>query len=116
MSDDATKRVPFPVIVDPAAKEIVSRQTWRPDDYYASVRLCSGDEPEIFDVRHSPDNRATARIAACAPEALRLLLELESRGDEVRYICPCCGAGWRGKQLHEDDCRLGALLRKAGLR
>jgi hypothetical protein len=59
---------------------------------------------------------ARARVAACAPEALKLLVELEWAVGGTE--CPACGqivrhAGQDGK---EGACVLYALLQKAGLR
>lgn len=56
-----------------------------------------------------------ARLAACAPELVRMLLELEwaGRDDVLGEICPEC---WGTKLKGHDDCALDALLRKAGVR
>jgi hypothetical protein len=52
------------------------------------------------------------RLAAAAPEMARLLLELQWSGDEARYRCPACEA--TAHPDHAPDCRLVAVLRKAG--
>lgn len=54
-----------------------------------------------------------ATIAACAPEALRLLMRAEwaSLGRYDTELCPWC----RGDG-HEADCEFVALMKKAGLR
>ena len=80
-----------------------------------------------------------ARIAACAPEALRLLLEAEWAGGEpvaqyehgVSDVCPWCqqlavvrnpkhvyrgDEPWETEGSHAPDCRWLALMVKAGLR
>jgi hypothetical protein len=69
------------------------------------------------------------QLAAAAPEMARLLLELEWAGEIVNYAtgssrmslrtCAACG-GVRphpqaGSSGHHPDCRLGAVLRKAGV-
>ncbi len=59
-------------------------------------------------------NEQEARIAACAPEALRLLQSLEWREDVngVEYCAICAGDA----PNHQTPCELDALLRKAGAR
>lgn len=79
-----------------------------------------------------------ARLAACAPEALKLLDEIEWSGaatnsySEVQWrACPSCGGvpsdvpedglsdsndGTTWHRGHRDDCALHAVLKKAGLR
>lgn len=71
---------------------------------------------------------AYLRIAACAPEALRLLLEAEEAGERdgdcVAAQCPFCAAfAVRGDLppghapiVHAPDCRWLLLMQKAGLR
>lgn len=95
------------------------------------MRLKSADWPEVT---------ARARLAACAPEMARMLVELERVGWSDDIGCPSCGAespdvlerlermypntrlahGMTRKELiqnggHMPDCRLLALLRKAGV-
>ena len=56
--------------------------------------------------------KARARLASCAPEAIRMLLE-----EEWDYVgrcpwckeCSCCDG-------HADDCKWLALMKKAGVR
>lgn len=69
-----------------------------------------------------------ARLAACAPEMARMLVELEWSGgyeygqdSGVDACCPSCMADAPSPALgisgvHKLDCRLIALLRKAGVR
>lgn len=58
-------------------------------------------------------NIGRARVAACAPEALRLLVELEWCGEV--HDCPICGRV-KSDESHAEDCKLVAVLRKAGVR
>jgi hypothetical protein len=55
------------------------------------------------------------RLAAAAPEMARLLLELgeQPHPNDNGYRCPACGAD--EDPDHFDDCRLVAVLRKAGV-
>lgn len=62
-----------------------------------------------------------ARLAACAPEAMRLLLEAEWKGgaEEGCYLfCPWCltTSAHGSSDDHAADCRWLALMRKAGVR
>lgn len=63
---------------------------------------------------------AREAIAACAPEALRLLLEEEVTQDsEYGDYCGRCGADkdvFTSKVPHAPDCHWLALMQKAGLR
>ena len=73
-------------------------------------------------------NDDSARLAACAPEMARLLLEVEGAGerdgDRVGAACPFCGGFGLINQLgpgvepicHEGHCALVAVLKKAGVR
>lgn len=54
-----------------------------------------------------------ARIAACAPEALRMLESLEW---DAEGMCPVCSKTTDREHTHRDDCPWLALMRKAGLR
>ena len=71
-----------------------------------------------------PEDRARARLAAAAPDAIRLLMEAEwagagTGGDPSQ--CPWCGREpWTtterlNPERHEKTCRLVAVLRKAGV-
>lgn len=53
---------------------------------------------------------ARARLAACAPELARLVLQLSAWG------CPICERTPGEGEAHREDCALDALLRKAGIR
>lgn len=65
------------------------------------------------------DEHSYLKLAACAPEALRMLLDLEWSGCP-EGSCPSCGQDERGRLTgqagHVQDCALAALLVKAGLR
>lgn len=104
--------------------------TWHVDESGTLIR----DErdyriAETIELDIPPQEQSNARLAAAAPEMARLLLELEWGGEPVRAIagpiatCPSClgmrpqlsrDAGPRGG--HRKDCRLIAVLRKAGVR
>lgn len=79
-------------------------------DTLARVLASDGTEPEDF---------ARARLAAAAPEMARLLLsryekhaENDAGNDSTDWYCLACG---RGGLPHAPDCRLVAVLRKAGV-
>lgn len=87
------------------------------------------DKPRIpdapdYDVNICFDDEARERLAACAPEAIRLLLEAELGGTEHgnTACCPWCRGGepYKGKKYeqasHKPDCRWQALMKKAGVR
>lgn len=70
-------------------------------------------------INEDETDRVRARIAACAPEALKLLLAVEWEGDDGRdhdICCPVCRAWQCTGAKHEENCALAALLKKAGLR
>ncbi len=98
-------------------------------EWHAEVFLDGGRELGRFENQDGvvePPDCARAHITACAPEALRLLLEAEWRtwtSDESgkeRTECPWCGIEYgdfgTGAEGHRPDCRLLALMVKAGLR
>lgn len=65
---------------------------------------------------HRPGNwtimqAADARIASCAPEALRMLQEMEWSADGG-YCHSCQNGFWGG---HRDNCAWVALMKKASL-
>ncbi len=66
------------------------------------------------------ETEARARIAACAPELARLILEAEWAGGHFdgSAQCPWCGAeqGTAPHGPHEADCSFVTLCVKAGLR
>lgn len=90
------------------AKRIVADGTWFFDGDDVSIRpgykLC-----EIVYVEGDRDE-ARARIAACAPEALRMLMSV---GQDGR--CIVCGE-FKELDEHTPDCPWLAIMRKAGLR
>lgn len=96
-------------------------ETWRAAD--GVLVFSEPDDYDAIDFSRSGSTQSDrARLAACAPEALRLLLELEStsiRGDMV--ACPVCGASTYSTKEgvpvdHEADCAWLRLMWKAGLR
>ena len=100
------------------AKRIVESETW------LSVGGCpiGGENPGAYvtttDGECDLDDVRT-RIAACAPEALRMLLAFEwcfvDRDMGATYLrCPSCGA--IKVTPHERFCALESLFRKAGIR
>jgi hypothetical protein len=70
---------------------------------------------------HCPDGRCVcvvydndAPLIAAAPEMLAMLRELEwaASADGGWSCCPVC-FGLKGRETHDADCRLAALLAKA---
>lgn len=59
------------------------------------------------------------RIAQCAPEAIRMLLEIGESGEDG---CVACYGGWSHPDdgtcvvEHKPDCRWLSLMKKAGVR
>lgn len=95
-------------------------ETWgvHPEDC-AAIVLESTGQIVIYDVLAKSTARDRFRIAACAPEALRMLMFLERiiGADGESVMCGCVARdevnhGW----FHESDCEWLALMRKAGLR
>lgn len=92
-----------------------------PDDWRAiPVVECGSGRLEHHIDRSTDDARARLRLAAAAPDMARLLVDI----GQVDYgkPCPVCredvrspGAGTYDSD-HADDCRLVAVLRKAGVR
>ena len=84
------------------AKRVVAEETWTA----ATWDRAFGSD------RGHPIAQAMCRVAACAPEALRLLLDVQSFEGGLCLWCrhPSCG------DEHRDDCAWDALMRKAGLR
>lgn len=95
-------------------------ETWVYDGRWLQVHPPEGETYgerwACADYGDAPGPRA--RLAAAAPEMARLLLEIEfhsQEGDEghLPSACPICdGYEYRG---HKPDCRLVAVLRKAGV-
>lgn len=82
-----------------------------------------GDEPDVssrdgvyalFDSHGDADNIETdiarARLAACAPAMVRMLLELSA------FACPVCERTTGEGDVHRSDCTLDALMKRAGVR
>lgn len=115
-------------------------ETWRAGPDYDAVHVSDDDQ---LDMRYGRDDAmGRCRLAAAAPEMARMLLDLEWAGSEWDYggsdpCCPCCGerapqkvhfpavrvdaytrTEARDEVLygkHSDDCKLVAVLRKAGV-
>lgn len=93
---------------------------WGPDSH---GRILAEERPDYG------DSLGRARLAAAAPEMARLLLEKEWSGGDVNYAtgsgrmwlpkCLVCGGvkahPQAGSSGHRKDCRLVAVLRKAGV-
>jgi hypothetical protein len=94
----------------------------RPHDVWAVAEFFIYEEEE--NPAEYAEAQARARVAACAPEALRLLLWLEMSGTAYgnTACCPECGGGEPYTAdtpphcTHATDCRWIALMKKAGLR
>ena len=78
-----------------------------PDDF--AIVIGTGEGKHVADMTSSAAPRH--RIAACAPEALRTVIDLQWGKTQE---CPECESG--PKQGHSEVCSIGALLRKAGVR
>lgn len=115
------------------AKRIVAEETWEAWFDLATperVEVCESNRAELLRQGFLPGFVVTkdmsgtecdgqellrARIAACAPEALRMLLDNEwAGGGEPSGYCLDCGAPQSAQ--HSEHCRWMALMRKAGLR
>jgi hypothetical protein len=103
-------------------------ETWEAEKCCDANECCatylSDDGTEIgrfSGIDDKPFHTARAKLAAAAPEMARLLLELQnvSYPAETYNIdgCPVCrGRVDDGQHVHhEPDCRLVAVLRKAGV-
>jgi hypothetical protein len=119
-------------------KDIIDRETWSCDDHWLEVpdgertKSVSLAETPITDgvcLDHNSTDAARARVAACAPDALKILLELEAVGNETyeEAYCWSCGGhrdlgefidgGFPNKKfVHDPSCKLLLLLQKAGVR
>lgn len=96
-------------------------ETWRVGNRVPR-HIYRGDGPG--DVVGTLDREEDARIAAAAPEALRLLLEAElyatKHGNTA--CCPWCSGGepYHGEKYqhatHAEGCEWLRIMRKAGLR
>lgn len=94
------------------AKRIVAEETWTADgiSVHGGYPATNGNELGYFPYAHAGDD--VARIAACAPEALRMLLDIQNFEGGLCLWCrhPSCG------DEHDPDCEWLALMRKAGVR
>lgn len=95
------------------AKRIVAEETWVADGSFVidmHVDEHGHDAGMVADM----GTQVAATIAACAPEALRMLQKLEwCRGDGWEE-CPFCRRS--PEEGHKTDCEFTTLMRKAGLR
>lgn len=96
------------------AKRIVAKETWEADGSFVidmHVDEHGHDAGMVADM----GTQVAATIAACAPEALRMLLDNEwAGGGEPSGYCLDCGAPQSAQ--HSEHCRWLSLMRKAGLR
>lgn len=96
------------------AKRIVADQTWRSVDAGHDPVFVETTKGERFEMLEEFE-----RIAACAPEALRMLRDREwTVSQDGDVVCSACGVQWGGKEgtKHAEHCGFDALMRKAGLR
>lgn len=73
-----------------------------------TIRCGTAEHPDHYHIRFGHDADGRAQVAACAPEALRMLLECEG----IACFCPDDGPHTE----HISDCAWLALMVKAGLR
>ena len=112
-------------MIDDEASRVAAYETWYADDdsfvgdvvrYARDVRV--SEVPVQVLVPAHTDDEARLKIAACAPEALRMLLGFEWLPDRdmvaTSMRCPRCGACQGSDHAH--DCPWLALMVKAGLR
>lgn len=104
----------------------VWEETWVQQRYVVEMAGDSGRHlGQFVDDEDDPDDpgcdRDRAQLAAAAPEMARLLLELEWAGGftypydtGTTSCCPVCTA--EPSEGHEKDCKLVAVLVKAGVR
>lgn len=92
-------------------KRIVANETWTARDFSSLAGPHDQGHPVAV---------AMAEVAACAPEALRMLERLEWSGNEGGWdYSACCVAdcgAYPSAPKHSDSCPWLALMRKAGLR
>lgn len=94
------------------AKRIVEAETWEAD---RRGRVVSSKRyrPYLCATWATWATMEHATIAACAPEALRMLAKWEASRD---IPCPECRQLDHEQPRHLDDCGWLALMKKAGLR
>ena len=82
---------------------------------FGKLAFGPASDPSIdLDVLERDDARA--RLAVCAPEMARLLLSIEWGNPRLPEVgCPVCTRE-ESEGEHTHDCRLDALLRRAGAR
>ena len=89
-------------------KRIVAERTWTAEDFSSLAGPHDQGHPVAV---------AMAQVAACAPEALRLLVQAEFVfGPGGNRACPWCQKVITPADLHTDSCAWLALMKKAGLR
>ncbi len=119
--------------MDDATEKVLAETWWDDEEYgYPDLVIHESEGDDITTERFAkfehmgPNAEARARVAACAPEALKLLLDAErqSGGDyddycrwcqqdeTTDYTLPDC----RSEIIHTDDCPWFVLMEKAGLR
>lgn len=98
----------------------------------ATLWVVIPDDGEALIASFDPEDTRRARLAASAPEAVRLLLEAEEADNsdgEYTPRCPWCANKTYGAPdgksgiptdfhpgKHADDCKWLALMKKAGVR
>jgi len=99
----------------------VWEETWEPRVCCENHVYIEEDGQEIgrFDgIDDAQWHAARAKLAAAAPEMARLLVEFQYEGAGVAgepAQCIACGREQIMPGSHEADCRLVAVLRKAGI-
>ncbi len=102
---------------DEMSAAAVLTETWRLGAETETVFAVGGGcvVPDVYGVQ--AQSGARARVIACAPEAMRLLLEAEWEGmvaSAHQAACPWCE--YLDTEGHGPNCRWLALMKKAGLR
>jgi hypothetical protein len=88
-------------------------ETWRADDLDVLGTHEHCDDFPVAEVQGTSMGLERAKLAAAAPEMARMLVELEWSGSEQVHQCASCFA--YKHEGHADNCRLVAVLRKAGV-
>lgn len=102
----------------------VLEETWEVQRYVVEMKGDAGRQLGTFiDDADAPEwpscDRDRAQLAAAAPEMARLLIEVQWAG-VLTYQYegggdPCCPVCEGEEPRHEPDCKLVAVLRKAGV-